>query len=86
MANVVYFGEHAVYVLIHHVAFGYHVAVGSDHPASGYQVAGGGVSSFFFFFGEVVDVLLEDGPDDEGKTGEEEVIEGNIPVIKDGLT
>ena len=62
------------------------MAVRGYHPASGNQIAGGGVSSFLFFFGEVVNILLEDGPDDEWKTGEEEVVKSNIPVLEDGLT
>ena len=85
LTNVVYFGEHAVYIFIDHVSFGHHVAVRGDHPASGYQVACGCISGFFFLLREVVDVLFEDGSDDEWKTGEEEVVEGNVPVFEDGL-
>ena len=41
---------------------------------------------FFFCGSDVVDVLFEDGPDDEWERREDKVVHGDVDVVEDGLS
>lgn len=88
LPDVVDLRKESVEMLVDEEAFGQHAVARCLHLTVHHPHVVGTVPLIlpnWIGSAQVVDVLLEDSPDYQGDTGEEEVIEGNVPILEDGL-